>query len=232
MWTCRRWSRWSITRWREDGANAMSPPVTCPRRPSTLGAKEDGGGRERPACPAQGFGFFHFGDASIGCGGVVIRDGKASLTQRGLNPGRGTWKIPGGYVEDDEAIPAAAEREVLEEAGGSGVGAGGSRLPALGEQARPVERQPPRRLRLELVSGEPRGDGVGTLDAGVSPWPNSRRRLACRRCRCGRSSSPLTGSCSRRSWTTSTINIASPTCRRSRPVRAERCQPLGRQRVG
>ena len=92
----------------------MSPPVYCPRCGSVLGAKFDGG-RERPACLADDCGFLHFGESSIGCGGVVIRDGKALLIQRGLNPGRGTWQIPGGYVEADEAIPAAAEREVRED---------------------------------------------------------------------------------------------------------------------
>ena len=161
MWTCRRWSRWSITRWREDEADAMSPPVYCPWRPSTLGAKEDGGGREGPSA---------------------------------------RWK--------DSASSTSANRPDRPNANLHVV------------------------FRLELVSGEPRGDGVGTLDAASSPWPNSRRRVACRRCRCGQSSSPLTGSCSRRSWTTSTINIASPICCRLRPVRAERCQPLGRRRVG
>ncbi len=143
----------------------MSPPVYCPRCGSTLGTKMEGG-RERPACPADGCGFFHFGDASIGCGGVVIRDGKALLIQRGLNPGRGTWQIPGGYVEDDEAIPAAVEREVLEEAG---VVAAAREVLGFRHSASRPDR-PNANLyvvfRLDLVSGEPQGDGVETLDAG------------------------------------------------------------------
>ena len=65
-----------------------------------------------PAC-----GFVHFGQFSIGCGGVVIRDNQALLVQRGINPNRGAWQIPGGYVESDEEIVPAVEREVLEEAG-------------------------------------------------------------------------------------------------------------------
>ncbi len=47
----------------------------------------------------------------------MIRDGKALLIQRGLNPNRGDWQIPGGYVEADEVIVEAVEREVLEESG-------------------------------------------------------------------------------------------------------------------
>jgi ADP-ribose pyrophosphatase YjhB (NUDIX family) len=47
----------------------------------------------------------------------VIRDGKALLVQRGQNPGKGSWQIPGGYVEVDEDVAEAVARECLEEAG-------------------------------------------------------------------------------------------------------------------
>ena len=142
----------------------MSPPVYCPRCGSVLAAKVDGG-RERPACLADGCGFLHFGESSIGCGGIVIRDGKALLIQRGLNPGRGTWQIPGGYVEDDESIPDAVEREVLEEAG---VVARVREVVGFRHSASTPGR-PNANLyvvfRLDLVSGEPRSDGVETLGA-------------------------------------------------------------------
>jgi ADP-ribose pyrophosphatase YjhB (NUDIX family) len=59
----------------------------------------------------------HFGEFSIGVGGVVMREGKALLVQRGWPPNRGAWQIPGGYVEHDEEIHRSVEREVLEEAG-------------------------------------------------------------------------------------------------------------------
>ncbi|HEV2125346.1 MAG TPA: NUDIX domain-containing protein [Chloroflexota bacterium] len=75
------------------------------------------GGRERPHCPDPACGFIFFGDFSIGCGGVVIRDGKALLVQRGQNPGKGSWQIPGGYVEFDEEVAEAVVRECEEEAG-------------------------------------------------------------------------------------------------------------------
>ena len=84
----------------------------CPSCGSELIWKFDGG-RDRPACPKDGCGFIHFGHHSIGCGGVVIRDNKALLIQRGINPNRGAWQIPGGYVESDEEIVPAVEREVL-----------------------------------------------------------------------------------------------------------------------
>lgn len=73
------------------------------------------GGRERPACEACGYIFF--GEFSVGCGGVVLRDGKALLIRRGHEPGRGWWQIPGGYAENDEVVVDAVRREVAEEAG-------------------------------------------------------------------------------------------------------------------
>ncbi len=146
----------------------MSPPVFCPRCGAELGNKWEGG-RDRIACLADDCGFFHFGDASIGCGGVVIHENKALLIQRGLNPGRGTWQIPGGYVEDDETIAAAVEREVLEEAGVVAVA-----REALGFRHSAARPDRPNSniyvvLRLDLVSGEPRSDGEETLDAGFFP---------------------------------------------------------------
>lgn len=80
----------------------------------TLSSKEDGG-RERPACPSCDY--IHYGDFSIGCSGVVIRDGRALLVQRGQHPFAGSWQIPGGYAEHDEPLSLAVEREVLEESG-------------------------------------------------------------------------------------------------------------------
>ena len=134
----------------------------CPRCGSKLGVKFDGG-RERPACTAEGCRFVHFGDFSFGCGAVVIRDGKALLIQRGINPNRGAWQIPGGYVEADEEIIDAVEREVLEEAGivarvSDVIGV----RHALGAPAANIYVV----FRLDLVSGEPRHDGDETLDAG------------------------------------------------------------------
>ncbi len=82
----------------------------CPNCSMTLITKMDGG-RDRLACPDESCGFIHFGTYSIGCAAVVIRDSKALLVQRGWNPGRGSWQIPGGYVEADEAILEAVERD-------------------------------------------------------------------------------------------------------------------------
>jgi ADP-ribose pyrophosphatase YjhB (NUDIX family) len=138
----------------------------CPKCATELSTRHEGG-RDRVACPACSYMFF--GDFSIGCGGVVIRDGKALLIRRGHEPGRGWWQIPGGYVEHDEVITDAVEREVLEEAGVTAkvvdvlglrhsVGGQGS----IGGPSSNVYIF----FRLEPISGEPHGDDNEITGAG------------------------------------------------------------------
>ena len=67
------------------------------------------GGRPRPACPAEGCGFHHYGDFSIGVGAVVLRGDRVLLIER-RTPNRTFWQTPGGYVEIDEEIHTAVER--------------------------------------------------------------------------------------------------------------------------
>jgi ADP-ribose pyrophosphatase YjhB (NUDIX family) len=109
---------------------ALGPTGThlkyCPKCAAPLEWRPNGG-RDRPHCTAESCGYIFFGDFSIGVGGVVIRDRvvadgagsvkEALLVQRGWNPGKGSWQIPGGYVEVDEDVTEGVERECLEEAG-------------------------------------------------------------------------------------------------------------------
>ncbi|GIS97356.1 MAG: hypothetical protein CM1200mP24_06400 [Gammaproteobacteria bacterium] len=91
----------------------------CPRCAKPLVTTHDGG-RDRLGCPDSSCGFIYFGDFSIGCSAVVLREEdkvqKALLIQRGQEPFAGTWQLPGGYVEYDELLAVAVEREVQEEA--------------------------------------------------------------------------------------------------------------------
>lgn len=54
---------------------------------------------------------------SIGVGGVVLCGDKVLLARRARGSGIGDWTIPGGFVERDETIEVAVQREVLEETG-------------------------------------------------------------------------------------------------------------------
>ncbi len=99
----------------------------------------------------------------------MIRDGKALLVQRGQNPGKGSWQIPGGYVECDEPIADAVVRECREEAGviaevvdvlGFRHSIGGPG--AIGGPSTNIYVI----FRLRPIAGEPAGDGEEISAAG------------------------------------------------------------------
>lgn len=48
---------------------------------------------------------------------IIIREDKLLLIKRGVDPYKGFWSIPGGYVDWDESTEEAVEREVKEETG-------------------------------------------------------------------------------------------------------------------
>lgn len=53
----------------------------------------------------------------VGVGAVIVHDGKVLIVQRGAEPRKGEWTVPGGVLELGETLRQAAEREVLEETG-------------------------------------------------------------------------------------------------------------------
>lgn len=53
----------------------------------------------------------------VGVGAIVIRDGAILLVQRGREPHKGLWAIPGGRIEPGESLHQATCRELLEETG-------------------------------------------------------------------------------------------------------------------
>ena len=78
-------------------------------------------GRKRPHCDPErgGCGFIDFGQYSLGVGGIVMNSDVAAilLIQRNIEPNRGYWTLPGGFVESNEMAEAAVVREVEEETG-------------------------------------------------------------------------------------------------------------------
>lgn len=86
----------------------------CTRCATSLVTREVGG-RRRPACPRCGQ--VVFADPKVGVGVLLARGEQVLLVRRGVQPGRGLWALPGGYLDAGEDPAAAAEREALEEAG-------------------------------------------------------------------------------------------------------------------
>ena len=52
-----------------------------------------------------------------GVGALVFHEGKLLMVQRGKEPLRGWWSLPGGAIELGEAAQEALRRELLEETG-------------------------------------------------------------------------------------------------------------------
>jgi len=53
----------------------------------------------------------------LGVGALIFEDGKILLVERGKEPLKGYWSIPGGIVETGERLEEAIRREVAEETG-------------------------------------------------------------------------------------------------------------------
>ncbi len=53
----------------------------------------------------------------VGVGALIIEDGRILLVERGKDPLKGYWSLPGGLLEIGEKLDDAIRREVLEETG-------------------------------------------------------------------------------------------------------------------
>ena len=53
----------------------------------------------------------------VGIGAIILQPGQILLEQRGNEPARGQWTIPGGVVEVGESLENAVCRETKEETG-------------------------------------------------------------------------------------------------------------------
>lgn len=53
----------------------------------------------------------------VGVGAVVVHEGRVLLVQRGKEPLKGHWTLPGGVLELGESLTGGTAREVREETG-------------------------------------------------------------------------------------------------------------------
>lgn len=72
-------------------------------------------GEKRPTCPTCGW--VHYEDPKVAAGVLVLRDEEVLLVRRTLDPYRGAWSIPAGFVNAFEDPAEAARRECREETG-------------------------------------------------------------------------------------------------------------------
>ena len=85
----------------------------CPR---CAGELDRSGAPARLDCPRCGF-VAHANSAPTA--GAIVEDGagRILLARRGVEPFRGMWDIPGGYLEEGEHPLDGVRRELLEETG-------------------------------------------------------------------------------------------------------------------
>jgi 8-oxo-dGTP diphosphatase len=69
----------------------------------------------RPVCPSCNFVLYV--DPKVVACSVLEMGSKIVLLRRGINPQKGKWVMPGGYVDRGEEVRAAAIRETEEECG-------------------------------------------------------------------------------------------------------------------
>ena len=76
----------------------------------------EGEDRERLVCEACGH--IAYVNPRLVVTTIPVTDaGEVILLRRGIEPGRGSWAQPGGFLEVDETVTEAAVRETLEETG-------------------------------------------------------------------------------------------------------------------
>ncbi len=87
----------------------------CPRCGTRLKIREEEG-RKRLACPACGWVNY---ENPLPSSAALVRNekGEVLLVKRGVEPGRGKWALPSGFMEIEETPEEACLRELKEETG-------------------------------------------------------------------------------------------------------------------
>lgn len=84
------------------------------REPNFEQITPPGDDRERLVCAACGF--IDYRNPRIVVGSVAAREDKILLCRRAIDPRRGFWTLPAGYLELGETAEEGARREAYEEA--------------------------------------------------------------------------------------------------------------------
>lgn len=72
-------------------------------------------GESRPRLVCDGCGFIFYLNPKVTAAALPIKDGRVFLVRRGIEPRKGAWTFPSGFVELGETVEEAALRETREE---------------------------------------------------------------------------------------------------------------------
>lgn len=84
----------------------------CPRCATPLEVRQIGH-EQRTVCPACDFVYFR--DPKVAVVALITCDDQVLLSRRGVEPQRGKWSLPGGYMDAGEMPEDALCREMQEE---------------------------------------------------------------------------------------------------------------------
>jgi ADP-ribose pyrophosphatase YjhB (NUDIX family) len=73
-------------------------------------------GDQRARFVCDSCGTIHYQNPLLVVGCVPLHEGKILLCRRAIEPRRGFWTVPAGFMENGETLQQAAARETLEEA--------------------------------------------------------------------------------------------------------------------
>lgn len=85
-------------------------------KPKADFAPEIPAGDDKTRSVCQRCDFVDYQNPKIVAGSVVVKDGKILLCKRNIEPRKGYWTLPAGFMELGETVEEGAKREAYEEA--------------------------------------------------------------------------------------------------------------------
>jgi len=92
----------------------MSDDNDFPHAPNFIKARPDGDLLERDVC--ERCGFVDYQNPKVVVGSAVLHGNKILMCKRAIEPRKGYWTLPAGYLELYETTEEGARREAMEEA--------------------------------------------------------------------------------------------------------------------